>query len=203
MFIGGTIFLASTWLGDPHARNERAPSSAIYNDDGELVMVDLSAKDLEHSFDDENDDGLESKGGDLSHRSDIVLSAGRPKELIFDRRQLAGLLGEDVGLRGRRVVFHRQVFERFVNTSTRVVQFELFAEVRLKVRFAPSSLYGTNAGLYSGSVDGDVAGKVRLFVSGSSAQGTFETSTQTFRLIDGGSGQHFVIEERRATSRMK
>jgi hypothetical protein len=196
VFIGGAVFLAFFWLEYPPAQMERAPSSVIYNDEGELVMVDMSIKDLEVDSVDEgsHEAGMNSRSS--PRRSEVVLSAGKPKKLIFDRRQLAGLLGEDVGLRARRVIFHRVAFVRFMKGPARAVQFDLFDDVKLKVRFVPPSLYNTNAGLYSGSIDGDPGGRVRLFVAGESVQGTFETSTRTYRLIDAGTSQHFVIEER-------
>ncbi len=215
VFIVCAILFAVIWRGLPQTQKDRAPSSVLYNEDGEIVMVDMSIKDLESRRDmisekggtdedsdrdsgDERGDRPSAENRALPRHGDVVLSSGKPKELIFDRHQLTGLLGEDIGQRARRVVFHRQAFVRFMNTSARTAQFDLFEDVHLKVRFTPPSLYSTNAGLYSGTIDGDPNGKVRLFVAGKSAQGTFETATRTFRLIDGGSGQHFVVEERQA-----
>lgn len=194
IFLGFAIVLASLWRGLRFGTKaeERAPSSVVYDDEGEEVMADIPLKDIKNGFDED----LQRSDVTVVRRNFQVLSNGKPPAVIYDRHEIAALLGSGDGVRARRVVFHRDVFLRLVRSGA--VPFEFFENSRWTARFVPPSAFGTNSGLYSGTIDGEPEGRVRLFISGEKANGTFETPTRVFRLIEGAAGQHYAIEERRA-----
>lgn len=173
---------------------ERAPSSVIYDEDGEPVFWDQSLEEIEQAG--TNDRRF---GGISLHRSkskDILKHLGPLS--IAEAENKTGLPAK----RARRVLFHYGNFKdavtRMNHSQQRFVLFPLFNDTILRIRLERPSSYSVNTGVYWGQVENDENSRVRLFVEGSSINATIETKGRVYKILaaDGFGPEHVVLEER-------
>lgn len=135
-----------------------------------------------------------------SIKMDRVPASVNGQPALFEHRGVLsanelGLLGSTPLVRGRKVVFHLAVLERYRNQdASKSVVFNLFPDTVLLADLQPPSIYGVNEGLVVGQIHGDPESSVRLMIQNRIVDGTIITGGREFRITDGGSGLHYVTE---------
>ncbi len=106
-----------------------------------------------------------------------------------------GMLGSTVLTRGRKVVFHDDLFRNeYAHRQGFVVSLNLFPDTTLSVKFQPPSVYQVNQDIFVGQVEGDDDSAVRFLILNHVLDGTITTHGREYRVIDAGNGLHDITE---------
>lgn len=106
-----------------------------------------------------------------------------------------GMLGSAPLKRGRRVVFHQNVFMNRALTAPNQVALNLFPDTTLIAHLQEPSAYTVNEGLFTGTILGDDESSVRILIQNGTVDGTIKFRGTEYRILDGGlNGQSIVTE---------
>jgi hypothetical protein len=163
----------------------RVPASDEYDENGDIMFSHETIQDLEA-------EGRRSFGGVRAprHRDGNVFDHA----LSISAADASRISGSNA-IRARRATFDQGVFIRSVKTTARKVKLNLFDNYTVVAELRVPSVYSQNQGIYTGTIDGDPSGQVRLFVEGSKINGTIEAAGHSIRILEAGDGTHLIIEE--------
>jgi hypothetical protein len=140
--------------------------------------------------------GLRTLTGVNQTRGPASIEAGS----VFEHRgnlsaSELGMLGSAPLKRGRRVVFHQNVFMNRALTAPNQVALNLFPDTTLIAHIQEPSAYTVNEGLFTGTILGDDESSVRILIQNGAVDGSVKFRGTEYRIVDGGLGGQSIVTE--------